>query len=189
MCHNNPDASGPFVLFADDEEDVLKLLCAYASSYGIRGDTARTPDEILEKVNQHCEREHSCYDVLVIDVHYGTAGFSEGVRKTGILALNEIRKKFRNLPVLVLTAFSAPITRENVKGLDAEVVQKPFEPDELMRRILYLAEFARSYEGEERRKAHMNRSSNRRRRSDEPLAFPNVITEALAQVSAGEKSR
>lgn len=188
MCTENP-AAGPFVLFADDDEDVLKLLGTASALYGIRADFARSPDEILERVNQHCsdESDQLCYDVLVLDVHYKRQKSCQ--RKTGILALSKIRKKYRDLPVLVLTGFPLPLTRENVMGLDAEVVQKPVDVESLMERILYLAHFGKDAVRApgDRRKASMNRTHHRRRATDRPLEFPKALQNVLAQVAANEK--
>lgn len=174
----NPVPKGPYVLFADDEPDILGALCAWASAFGIRADSATNPDEILERVNQHCGVENDCYDVLVLDINYANQPL--GQRKTGILALNEIRKKYRNLPVLVLTGFPAPLTRENAVTLNAEVVNKPVDMEALMERILYLARFGNQAirPEEDRRKASMNRTPFRRRRTDRPLEFPESIQEA-----------
>jgi len=110
------------VLVVDDEEDVVEVIQDRLEAYGFTVVTAGTGLEALKKLS--VER----FDGVFLDVKMPEMG--------GIEALEEIRKRDRKIPVIIITSSS---TREAAieamaKGAN-EYVLKPFEWEELKAKI------------------------------------------------------
>ena len=110
------------VLVVDDEEDVVEVIQDRLEAYGFAVVTAGTGVEALKKLS--VER----FDGVFLDVKMPEMG--------GIEALEEIRKRDRKIPVIIITSSS---TREAAieaiaKGAN-EYVLKPFEWEELKAKI------------------------------------------------------
>jgi CheY-like chemotaxis protein len=184
MCE--PGAS-PFLLFADDEPDILGVLVQAAELKGYRYKTATTPEEILAQVNEHCAQEHTCFDALVLDVHYKTAL----ARETGIGAVRAIRRKFPNLPVIFITAYNSTLTRNEALAVGQEVIVKPFDPMYVLNRAALWIAWAgkrRNWQGGERRSFGVNRSGQYRRATDAAVELARPLREIAAQAQKGQTS-
>jgi len=110
------------VLVVDDEEDVVEVIQDRLEAYGFTVVTAGNGLEALKKLS--AER----FDGVFLDVKMPEMG--------GIEALEEIRKRDRKIPVIIITSSS---TREAAieaiaKGAN-EYVLKPFEWEELKAKI------------------------------------------------------
>ena len=110
------------VLVVDDEEDVVEVIQDRLEAYGFTVVTAGNGVEALKKMS--VER----FDGVFLDVKMPEMG--------GIEALEEIRKRDRKIPVIIITSSS---TREAAieamaKGAN-EYVLKPFEWEELKAKI------------------------------------------------------
>lgn len=110
------------VLVVDDEEDVVEVIQDRLEAYGFAVVTAGNGLEALKRLS--VER----FDGVFLDVKMPEMG--------GIEALEEIRKKDRKIPVIIITSSS---TREAAieaiaKGAN-EYVLKPFEWEELKAKI------------------------------------------------------
>lgn len=110
------------VLVVDDEEDILEVIQDRLEAYGFIVMTAGNGVEALRKLS--VEK----FDGVFLDVKMPEMG--------GIEALEEIRKRDRNIPIIIITSSS---TREAAieaiaKGAD-EYVLKPFEWEELKAKI------------------------------------------------------
>ena len=110
------------VLVVDDEEDVVEVIQDRLEAYGFAVVTAGNGLEALKKLS--AER----FDGVFLDVKMPEMG--------GIEALEEIRKRDRKIPVIIITSSS---TREAAieamaKGAN-EYVLKPFEWEELKAKI------------------------------------------------------
>jgi DNA-binding response OmpR family regulator len=183
-----PCAGRPFVLFADDDPLVLKALVRGAEKRGICADTATTAREILHKVNKHCGEWGNCYDMVVADVNYMDA---QGKRSllTGITAGDQIRRSYPDLPILYVTGFASSMVRQQIRKQGADVVEKPFEIEALLDRVMMtLAVAGSDYQGPERRNKSINQSGHTRRRTDRPLEVPKVVEKSLADAHANAKA-
>jgi len=110
------------VLVVDDEEDIVEVIQDRLEAYGFTVITAGTGVEALKKLS--VER----FDGIFLDVKMPEMG--------GMEVLEEIRKKDRKIPVIIITSSS---TREAAieaiaKGAN-EYVLKPFEWEELKAKI------------------------------------------------------
>jgi len=110
------------VLVVDDEEDVVEVIQDRLEAYGFTVVTAGNGLEALKRLS--AER----FDGVFLDVKMPEMG--------GIEALEEIRKRDRKIPVIIITSSS---TREAAieamaKGAN-EYVLKPFEWEELKAKI------------------------------------------------------
>jgi len=110
------------VLVVDDEEDIVEVIQDRLEAYGFTVVTAGTGVEALKKLSM--ER----FDGIFLDVKMPEMG--------GMEVLEEIRKKDRKIPVIIITSSS---TREAAieaiaKGAN-EYVLKPFEWEELKAKI------------------------------------------------------
>ena len=113
---------GQRILVIDDDQATLKLLKPFLVSKGFEVETALDGLEGLEKVRSWKPA------LIVLDVIMP--------RLDGYGFLREIKKdlKFRNIPIVVLTA------REMMRDIFVqegitEFVVKPYEPEELLRLI------------------------------------------------------
>lgn len=110
------------VLLVDDEEDIIEVIQDRLEAYGFTVVTAGNGLEALKKLSMEK------FDGVFLDVKMPEMG--------GIEALEEIRKKDRKIPVIIITSSS---TREAAieamaKGAN-EYVLKPFEWEELKAKI------------------------------------------------------
>jgi DNA-binding response OmpR family regulator len=110
------------VLVVDDEEDIREVIQDRLEAYGFTVITAGTGLEALMKLSMEK------VDGIFLDVKMPELG--------GIETLEEIRKRDRKTPIIIITSSS---TREAAieaiaKGAD-EYVLKPFEWEELKEKI------------------------------------------------------
>ena len=114
--------TGLRVLLVDDEADILEVIQDRLEAYGFTVITANTGVEALDRL----AREK--FDGIFLDVKMPEMG--------GIEALEEIRKKDQEIPIIIITSSS---TREAAieaisKGAN-DYVLKPFEWVELKAKI------------------------------------------------------
>jgi two-component system, NtrC family, response regulator AtoC len=106
------------VLIADDEEDLVDVLRDRLEAYGFTVITAGTGREAVEKLATEP------VDGIFLDVKMPDLD--------GLAALDEIRRRDTQTPIIVVTASSHPNATADAlaRGANAYVV-KPFEWDEL----------------------------------------------------------
>ena len=106
------------VLVADDEEDLVEVLRDRLEAYGFTVITAGTGLEALQKLATEQ------VDGIFLDVKMPELD--------GLAALDEIRRRDRQIPVIIVTASSNQnaATEALARGANAFVL-KPFEWDEL----------------------------------------------------------
>ena len=110
------------VLVVDDEEDIVEVIQDRLEAYGFTVATAGNGSEALKKLSSEK------FDGIFLDVKMPEMG--------GIEALEEIRKRDKKIPIIIITSSS---TREAAieaiaKGA-SEYVLKPFEWEELKAKI------------------------------------------------------
>lgn len=110
------------VLVADDEEDILEVIQDRLEACGFKVTTAATGTEALRKIT--LEK----FDGVFLDVKMP--------EMTGIEVLEEVRKKDRTLPIIIITSSTS---REAAIGSLAkganEFILKPFDWVELKEKI------------------------------------------------------
>lgn len=175
----------PYILFADDEDSTLEIFKFYIDLYKWRADYVKTARAIITKVNDNCGNGEPCYDAIVADINYFNQ--EEGLpRLTGITAAAEIRKAHLNIPIVFVSAFSGYLIKEQVREVNAEIMPKPVNPQDLFDRLAQLIKWNRiatnsEYFGNNKRINAINRTSNNRRMSDKGVTIPDVIENALSE--------
>lgn len=177
----------PFILFADDNRDIIDMLGAMAEARGYRYQTASSAEGMLEQINLHCSTMHSCFDIVVGDLCYQ----KPGAVLDGLTALREIRKRFPDLPFIFLSGMMEALTETEAKRLGAYVQKKPIDLEEFFDRLDAILSMTRgTYRGEERRRRSINLTTNNRR-CDDPryledvqLGVPPVLAEVHRELAA-----
>lgn len=154
------------VLFADDKRDILDMLRVAAELRGWQVETAATAEDMIAKINARCSAGGPCFDAVVGDMRYESE--RPGVLlMDGLSALREIRKQFRDLPFIFLTAYIEPRAVRMMKELGAGYEQKGVDLDQFLNRIESVVRQTRAaYRGPERRSRGINSSGQYRRQSD-----------------------
>jgi DNA-binding response OmpR family regulator len=161
----------PYLLIADDNKDVREMVAFGVRARGWYCETAETPKQIIDAVKSHCEEDDSsktCFDALICDIQYEWQEPDEP-RRTGVSAIRELRKQFKNLPVIFITARdNSRILRNEALSVGQELIAKPFEVDYLLNRAKIWMDWMRpnKFEGHDRRRYGMNRSGLYRRATD-----------------------
>ena len=110
------------VLVVDDEEDIAAVLQDRLESYGFEVATAGTGLEALRKVSEEK------FQGIFMDVKLPELD--------GMSALQEIRKRDREIPIIILTAFSnRELAVEAVARGANDYVLKPFDMAELKMKV------------------------------------------------------
>ncbi len=112
----------PHILIIDDDDRIRKLLFRYLVENGYFVITANDAIE-AEKIMEVTE-----FDALVVDVMMPN--------KSGLEFTKEIKEKFNDIPVLLLTALGE--VDDRIKGFESgadDYLPKPFEPKELVFRL------------------------------------------------------
>jgi DNA-binding response OmpR family regulator len=110
------------VLVADDEEDILEVIQDRLEACGFTVTTAVTGAEALRKIATEK------FDGVFLDVKMP--------EMSGIEVLEEVRKKDRRLPIIIITSSTsrAAAIDSLAKGAN-EFILKPFEWEELKGKI------------------------------------------------------
>jgi CheY-like chemotaxis protein len=191
MTDTNPKQPRPRVLIADDHEDILAALVMAAEQRGWDIKTARSAQEIIDRVNEHCGAEGRCFDALILDIHYWKQD-PEAPRLTGIHAVRKIRRQYPNLAVVFITAYNTRLVRDEALAVGNEVILKPFDPFYVLNRAeLWMGWLGhqQTYDGEERRGFGLNRSGHMRRATDHPLEISPTLKAALSEAQAAAQKR
>ena len=110
------------VLVVDDEEDIVEVIQDRLEAYGFTVVTAGTGLEALKKLS--IEK----FDGIFLDVKMPEMG--------GIEALEEIRKRDREIPIIIITSSSTKDSALEAMAKGAsDYVLKPFEWEELKAKI------------------------------------------------------
>ncbi|HEU4341711.1 MAG TPA: response regulator [Candidatus Binatia bacterium] len=110
------------VLLVDDELDIIEVIQDRLEAYGFTVVTAGTGVEALKKLST--ER----FDGVFLDVKMPEMG--------GIEALEEIRKRDKKLPIIIITSSSTQEAAVDAMAKGAnEYILKPFEWGELKGKI------------------------------------------------------
>lgn len=110
------------VLVVDDEPDVLYAVSTFLKEEGYSVDTAEDGEEGLEKAIV------TDYDMILMDVMMP--------KRDGLSVLDEIRRRKKATPVILLTARDR--VEDRIQGLDTgadDYLAKPFELSELLARM------------------------------------------------------
>lgn len=117
MCYNNDMK----ILIADDTEQIVKVLCAYAQKEGYEPTAAHDGQEALDYF------EKIKFDMVLLDVMMP--------KVDGFEVCKQIRKS-SNVPIIMVTARGEDF--DKIMGLDIgadDYIVKPFSPQEVMARI------------------------------------------------------
>jgi len=119
---NMTEAEKPHVLVVDDDERLRELLERYLTRENCIVITAHDAEDAMQKLKLFS------FDVAILDV------MMPG--EDGISLAKRIRKTYRQLPFIMLTALGE--VDDKIQGLEAgadDYLSKPFEPKELMLRL------------------------------------------------------
>jgi DNA-binding NtrC family response regulator len=120
-------AALPPVLIVDDEKNMRVSLQTVLSDEGYAAKAVESAEKALELL----EREK--FLLLISDAQLG------GISGYDLLA--QVRKKWPELPVLMITAYATPkLAVEAIKAGAIDYLAKPFEPEELLHAIARCAE-------------------------------------------------
>jgi DNA-binding NtrC family response regulator len=148
-------AALPPVLIVDDEKNMRVSLQTVLTDedYTVRA------VESAEKALELLEREK--FLLLISDAHLG--GIS------GYELLAQVRKKWPELPVLMITAYATPkLAVEAIKAGAIDYLAKPFEPEELLHAVARCAERFRL----------LKENASLRARTTEPADLSQIIGES-----------
>ncbi len=111
----------PYILIADDNQDIIDILSTYASKEGFEPVIAMDGIETLLQFKKYSP------DVVLLDVMMP--------KKDGYEVCREIRKQ-SDVPIILITARGEDF--ERIMGLDIgadDYIVKPFSPSEVMARV------------------------------------------------------
>src|SRR4026207_265403 len=120
-------AALPPVLVVDDEKNMRASLQTVLSDEGYAAKAVESAEKALELL----EREK--FLLLISDAQLG------GISGYDLLA--QVRKKWPELPVLMITAYATPkLAVEAIKAGAIDYLAKPFAPEELLHAVARCAE-------------------------------------------------
>jgi sigma-B regulation protein RsbU (phosphoserine phosphatase) len=122
-------------LIADDQPDILEALRLLLKGNGYDVQTARSPGALLERL------EEGPFDVLLMDLNYARDTTSG---REGLDLLPRIRERDRNLPVVVMTAWTTvTLALATLREGVADFVEKPWDNARLLQTLDKQVETAR----------------------------------------------
>jgi CheY-like chemotaxis protein len=121
------------VLFADDHIETLTLLEMWCREVGWSGVYVTTALGIVDEINKASLMGQG-FDAIVADINFKT----DGPDVTGITVARTVRKVRPDIPIIFVSAYVNSIIREEVRRVNAEVLTKPVDYDDLFARIAQL---------------------------------------------------
>ena len=118
------ETSGKTVLLAEDDEPIRTLTETILKRTGYRVITAEDGELAMELFEKHADE----IDIAVLDIIMP--------RKTGRSVLDLIRRRQPELPVILISGYSAEtLDLEAMQDRHTELLQKPFPTRELLQRM------------------------------------------------------
>jgi FixJ family two-component response regulator len=112
------DTATPCVAVVDDDESLLRSLGRLLRSAGYKVETFGSGQEFLDRLPDH---RPGC---LVLDVHM--AGM------TGIELHDRLRAEGADVPVVLITAYETPQSRQHAQQASTKLLLKPFDKHSLL---------------------------------------------------------
>ncbi|HWW88496.1 MAG TPA: sigma-54 dependent transcriptional regulator [Vicinamibacterales bacterium] len=160
----SPRVTGPRVLIADDQPDVLEALRLLLKGEGYKIESVGSPAAILEAI------DGDEFDVVLMDLNYARDTTSG---QEGLDLLSQLRSYDSTLPVVVMTAWgSVEVAVEAMRRGARDFVQKPWENARLLTILRTQVELARALRRQQRLEAE--------NRSLRPDVRPMLIADAPA---------
>ena len=110
------------ILLVDDDQSVLTVVSRILRKSGHRVTTALSLAKALAILQQQT------FNVVIYDLSVGAGQTLDNV-------LAQLRAAQPKLPVLLITGYAGPETEGDVERLGIELLEKPFEGDELVARV------------------------------------------------------
>ncbi len=172
------------ILFADESQELLGQFELCTNKLHWSGVFVRTATQMMDAIN-NLLNVGLHLDAIVADISY-----NENI--TGITAAREARKAMPNVPIIFVSTYVTSIIREEVRRVDAEIIQKPFDVTTLFIRLsqlIYWNRLAtdRAYAGENNRHNSINRTGHSRRVTDYVLSTPDRISQTLKERDKNER--
>jgi DNA-binding NtrC family response regulator len=115
----------PEVLLVDDDHAVVAVVTRILKKSGFRVTSANSLDKARAILSQH----H--FTILIYDLSIGAGRKLDEV-------MDELRAAQPRMPVLLITGYAGPDTESEVERLHIDLLEKPFEADELVERVTEL---------------------------------------------------
>lgn len=130
------------ILAVDDNHEILTALKICLRSTFRRVLTLDSPERILTVMQQEA------VDVVLLDMNFvapvsaggtsatGSIAYAPDTGREGLLWLGAIRKRHPNIPVVLITAYAdVHLAVKALKGGAADFITKPWDNDELLRKL------------------------------------------------------
>jgi CheY-like chemotaxis protein len=162
------------VLFADDNIETLTLMEMWCREVGWNGVYVTTALGIVDEINKASLKGQG-FDAIVADINFKT----DGPDVTGITVARTIRKVRPEIPIIFVSAYVNSTIREEVRRVNAEVLTKPVDYDDLFQRIAELVYWHRiavtTIEGQNPQSSITSSGWEKRRTSKEIEPPQNVL--------------
>lgn len=177
----------PFILFADDDLSTLDRLAIYVQQFGWEAEYVQSARAIIQAVNSHDAAGRS-FDALVCDVNFLDSHPDAGPHITGVAAARAIRENHPNLPIVFVSSYIRDRVATEISKIGAEYFDKSEHVEKIFERVAYLIRWSRATASTpgftERRSNGINFSGNNRRRTDQPIVVPEILTTMNAEIRA-----
>jgi DNA-binding NtrC family response regulator len=110
------------VLLVDDDNAVVTVVTRILKKSGLRVTSAGTLQKAISILKERT------FTILIYDLSVGAGRRLEDV-------MDELRATQPRLPVLLITGYAGPDTESEVERLRIDLLEKPFEPEELLQRV------------------------------------------------------
>jgi phosphoserine phosphatase RsbU/P len=163
------------VLVADDQMHVLDALQLLLKNQGYRTEAITDPARVLPAV------ESAQFDLVLMDMNYerDTTAGAEGLQ-----LVSQIRAKDNSLPVIVMTAWSSvELAVEAMRRGASDFVQKPWNNEQLLRKLQTQVERARALRATQRRSDDELREAREIQNNLLPKKLPQVTDYEVAAVT------
>lgn len=120
----------PRILLVDDDPEMRSFLEEILSEEGYEVVSAEDGFNLLDRIGDTLLTSEP-FDLVLSDVRMPGC--------TGLEALEALREEDWSTPVLFMTAFGSKRTHREAERLGAELIDKPFELDQLLERVRRLA--------------------------------------------------
>ncbi|HXW93073.1 MAG TPA: SpoIIE family protein phosphatase [Terriglobales bacterium] len=174
-CYPAANEANARVLIADDQAHVRDALRLLLKSYGYRTRAVSDPADVVEALDSEQ------FDVVLLDMNYERDTTAGG---EGLELVSEIRKRDKNLPMIVMTAWgSVDLAVEAMQRGASEFVQKPWDNRQLLGKLRLQIDRARALRVQERRHEEELREAREIQNRLLPKELPNVADYEIAAMT------